>query len=69
MVAAASARTESRGCHRRTDHPEPRPEWVTHLAIGLPEPGDATSNQLGPVTVVGGPSVAGDLDPLAASTN
>ena len=25
MVAAAAARTESRGCHRRSDHPSPRP--------------------------------------------
>jgi len=49
MVAAALTRTESRGCHRRTDHPEPRPEWVTHLMVGLPE-----SNEIGPVTVMGG---------------
>jgi L-aspartate oxidase len=63
MVAAATARTESRGCHRRTDHPEPRPEWVAHLSIGLPE-----SDDLGPVTVVGGP-VVGQLDPTAPSPN
>jgi L-aspartate oxidase len=35
MVAAASARTESRGCHRRSDFPEPRPEWVRHLDVTL----------------------------------
>jgi L-aspartate oxidase len=35
MVAAASARTESRGCHRRSDHPDPRPEWVRHLDVTL----------------------------------
>ena len=35
MVAAASARTESRGCHRRSDHPTSRPEWVRHLDVGL----------------------------------
>ncbi len=35
IVVAASARTESRGCHRRTDHPEPRAEWVRHLEVTL----------------------------------
>ncbi|MGH9134615.1 MAG: FAD-binding protein, partial [Ilumatobacteraceae bacterium] len=35
VVAAATARTESRGCHRRTDHPESRDVWLTHLDIGL----------------------------------
>jgi L-aspartate oxidase len=35
MVAAAAARTESRGCHRRSDHPSPRPEWVRHLDVTL----------------------------------
>jgi L-aspartate oxidase len=35
VVAAASARTESRGCHRRTDHPEPRDIWLCHLDIRL----------------------------------
>jgi len=52
MVAAALTRTESRGCHRRTDHPEPRPEWVTHLMVGLPE-----SDEISTVTVVTGPLV------------
>ena len=33
VVAAATARTESRGCHRRTDHPEPRDVWLTHLDV------------------------------------
>jgi len=41
VVAAASARTESRGCHRRTDHPEPREEWLTHLDVRL-DAGTAT---------------------------
>ena len=35
VVAAAQARTESRGCHRRTDFPEPRDEWLTHLDVAL----------------------------------
>jgi len=39
MVAAASARTESRGCHRRSDHPEPRPEWLRHLDVTLDSSG------------------------------
>jgi L-aspartate oxidase len=48
MVAAARARTESRGCHRRTDHPEPRPEWATHLRVELDDDGE--------IRVVGGPA-------------
>lgn len=35
VVAAAQARTESRGCHRRTDFPEPREVWLTHLDVRL----------------------------------
>ena len=35
VVAAATARTESRGCHRRTDWPEPRDLWLTHLTVAL----------------------------------
>jgi L-aspartate oxidase len=35
IVAAAQARAESRGCHRRTDHPEPRDLWLTHLDVAL----------------------------------
>lgn len=35
MVAAAATRRESRGCHRRTDCPDPLPEWLTHLEVRL----------------------------------
>jgi L-aspartate oxidase len=35
VAAAAAARTESRGCHRRDDHPEPRDEWLTHLDVRM----------------------------------
>ncbi len=53
LLAAAAARTESRGCHRRSDHPEPRPEWVTHLHVALTSSGD-----IEPMTVVGAPHPA-----------
>lgn len=35
VVVAAATRTESRGCHRRSDWPEPLPHWVTHLTVRL----------------------------------
>lgn len=35
VVAAAHARTESRGCHRRSDWAEARPEWLRHLSVRL----------------------------------
>ena len=33
-ATAARHRTESRGCHRRFDHPDPRPEWRRHQLLG-----------------------------------
>ena len=35
VATAAVTRTESRGCHRREDHPEPRDAWLTHLDLRL----------------------------------
>ena len=35
VVTAALARTESRGCHRRVDHPDPDPSWLRHLEVRL----------------------------------
>ncbi|MCU1501755.1 MAG: nadB [Ilumatobacteraceae bacterium] len=56
VVAAATARTESRGCHRRTDWPVPRDVWLTHLTVQLASaavptvagvPADADSDDAG----------------------
>ncbi|WP_040494179.1 L-aspartate oxidase [Ilumatobacter nonamiensis] len=35
VVSAALERTESRGCHRRSDHPATEPAWVRHLEVVL----------------------------------
>lgn len=35
VTTAALTRTESRGCHRRTDYSEPRHAWLTHLDVRL----------------------------------
>ena len=40
VVAAAATRTESRGCHRRSDFPEPRDEWRRHLDVRLAADGE-----------------------------
>ena len=35
VVAAAIMRTESRGCHRRTDFAHPEEKWLRHLTVTL----------------------------------
>jgi L-aspartate oxidase len=45
VVAAATTRTESRGCHRRTDWPAPRDVWKTHLTVRLSAGGIAVSGR------------------------
>jgi L-aspartate oxidase len=35
VVAAATARRESRGCHWRTDYPQSDPRWLRHHAVAL----------------------------------
>jgi L-aspartate oxidase len=51
VVAAAQARTESRGCHRRSDYPAPDDRWLTHL--------DVTIDAVGTIGVDGAPSGSG----------
>jgi L-aspartate oxidase len=50
VVAAATLRTESRGCHRRTDVTEPLDIWLRHLDVRLeaidPVAGDATGDPM-----------------------
>lgn len=40
VATSALARTESRGCHRRVDHPDPRDVWLTHLDVRMTIDGD-----------------------------
>jgi L-aspartate oxidase len=40
VVAAAAARTESRGCHRRTDFSARRDVWRRHIGARLTATGD-----------------------------
>ena len=49
LAAAAAARTESRGCHRRTDSPDARPEWQVRLVHRLDDAGRAARPAREPV--------------------
>ena len=42
LVAAATTREETRGCHWREDHPSARDEWLGHLLAGLDSTGALT---------------------------
>jgi L-aspartate oxidase len=42
LVAAASSRRETRGCHWREDFIEARPEWLGHLTAGIGPDGAIT---------------------------
>ncbi|GAA1821077.1 L-aspartate oxidase [Luedemannella flava] len=42
LVAAATTREETRGCHWREDHPGARDEWLGHLLAGLDSTGALT---------------------------
>ena len=39
VATAALTRTESRGCHRRADHPEPSSDWLGRLSWRLGDDG------------------------------
>jgi L-aspartate oxidase len=43
LAAAATDRTESRGCHWRADFPEPSPRWLGHLLQRLDGDGELTT--------------------------
>jgi L-aspartate oxidase len=42
LAAAALTRTESRGAHRRADHPDTRAEWQVRLASRIDDSGEVT---------------------------
>jgi L-aspartate oxidase len=47
LVAAATLRTETRGCHWREDFVEARPEWLGHLTAGIGPDGEITEEYAG----------------------
>jgi L-aspartate oxidase len=46
LAAAARERTESRGGHRRTDIPGPRPEWTVRLVHRMGPDGVVTTRRM-----------------------
>lgn len=59
VATAALARTESRGCHRRSDAPQTRPEWARRIGITA-EPDGLELRPLPPDhRIAGEPSAAG----------
>ncbi len=42
LAAAATARTESRGCHRRSDHPGTSADWAHRISVTLNSRGGVT---------------------------
>lgn len=43
VATAALLRTESRGCHRRADHPESRTDWLGRITLVLDRAGTVTT--------------------------
>ncbi|MEA5154801.1 L-aspartate oxidase [Raineyella sp.] len=58
VATAAMLRTESRGCHRRADHPQPAEDWQHHLCLALGPDGSpaVTVQPLGSGTTSGHPA-------------
>lgn len=54
VVAAARARTESRGCHRRSDFPQTVDTWRRHVSVRLDTDGVMISGIPTQTTVIGG---------------
>ena len=46
VLAAATARTESRGCHLRIDFPRTAPEWRRSIAVTLDDAGAPVAAEL-----------------------
>ncbi|MFN2479588.1 MAG: L-aspartate oxidase [Pseudonocardiaceae bacterium] len=49
VLAAAAARTESRGCHLRTDHPRPAERWRHSIAVVLDDDGTPVPAEPAPI--------------------